>query len=103
VDELYDLLVVNRTKDLGTQLGAFDKTFVDGAVNGTATFTKVTSTISKLFDKYVVDGLVNLVGIASQGLGSLNRTLQNGVMQRYAMGIIIGVVLLIGFYFYMGQ
>ncbi len=35
VDQIYDAMFVNRTKDLGTALGAFDRTVIDGAgVNG---------------------------------------------------------------------
>ena len=35
VDQIYDALFVNRAKDLGLTLGAFDRTFIDGlCVNG---------------------------------------------------------------------
>ena len=39
VDELYDLLFVNRTKDLANRLAGFDNRVVDGAVNGSAWLT----------------------------------------------------------------
>jgi NADH-quinone oxidoreductase subunit L len=102
VDELYDALFVNRAKDLGRALGSFDHTFVDGAVNGTATTTRFTGTLSRLFDTYIVDGLVNLTGIISQYLGSLNRKLQTGIIPRYAMSMILGVIVFVGLYLITG-
>jgi NADH-quinone oxidoreductase subunit L len=102
VDELYDALFVNRAKDLGRGLGSFDHTFVDGAVNGTATTTRFTATISRLFDTYVVDGLVNLIALVSQYLGSQNRLLQSGVIPRYAMAMALGVIVFVGLYLVTG-
>jgi len=102
IDELYDALLVNRTKDLGNVLKKFDNTIVDGAVNGTATFTLGTSELSRLFDKYVVDGLVNLFGITSLWLSSLNRFIQTGLLQRYASAIVFGVLLISVIYILLG-
>ncbi len=94
IDELYDALFVNRAKDLGNLLRRFDNVFVDGAVNGTASFTLSTSGLSRLFDKHVVDGLVNLFGIVSLRLSALNRYIQTGLLQRYASAIIFGLLLI---------
>jgi NADH-quinone oxidoreductase subunit L len=100
VDELYDALFVNRAKDLGNSLNTFDHIIVDGAVNGTATTTQLSATVSRLFDTYVVDGLVNLIATVSQALASLNRVFQTGVMQRYAMVMVLGVVIFVGIYLF---
>ncbi len=73
VDELYDALFVNPTKRLGTFLW-------------------------KGFDVVVVDGIVNGVGrvieLWSKGL----RHLQTGLVHNYALSMVVGVVLIVGFY-----
>ena len=99
VDEFYDLLFVNRTKDLANACYFFDSKFVDGAVNGTAWTTRGTATVSGFFDKYVVDGLVNLIGWINMALNRVATSLQTGLIQRYALGAVFGIVVLILFYF----
>ena len=95
VDQLYDALFVNRTKDLGNACFFIDAQFVDGAVNGTAAGTRGTATVSRLFDSYVVDGLVNLVGWINLRLHALAASLQTGMVQRYALGAVFGIIVLV--------
>src|SRR6202034_4650326 len=46
VDQLYDALFVNRAKDLGLALGAFDRNVIDGVgVNGAGWLTRAVSTL----------------------------------------------------------
>jgi len=99
VDELYDALFVNRTKDLGDACFFVDSKFVDGAVNGTAATTRGTASVSGFFDKYVVDGLVNFVGWINMALNRVATSLQTGLVQRYAFGTILGIVLFILLYY----
>ncbi len=99
VDELYDALFVNRTKDLGRACFFVDSKFVDGAVNGTAATTRGTATLSRLFDTYVVDGLVNFVGWINMVLNRAVTALQTGLVQRYALGAVVGIVLFILIYY----
>jgi NADH-quinone oxidoreductase subunit L len=99
VDELYDALFVNRTKDLGKACFFIDSKFVDGAVNGTAATTRGTATVSGLFDKYVVDGLVNFVGWFNMMLNRIATSFQTGMIQRYALGAVVGIVIFILIYY----
>jgi NADH-quinone oxidoreductase subunit L len=99
VDELYDAAFVNRTKDLGNACYFIDAKFVDGAVNGTAATTRGTATVSRIFDKYVVDGLVNFVGWINMALNRLATSLQTGQVQRYALGAVIGILVVILIYY----
>jgi NADH-quinone oxidoreductase subunit L len=48
-------------------------------------------------DGKVVDGVVNGVGAGAVGLGSRLRTLQNGLIRSYALGVGVGAVLLLGY------
>ena len=98
VDEAYDALVVNRTKGLGNVLTWFDNHIVDGLVNGTATFTRITAWISGLFDLQVVDRLVNLIAEIVEFFSAAFRKLQTGMMQRYALFFVLGVIAVITLY-----
>jgi len=48
------------------------------------------------FDDYVVDGAVNGTARLTQGISSVLRRLQTGVVQNYALAIVLGVVVVIG-------
>jgi NADH-quinone oxidoreductase subunit L len=99
VDELYDALFVNRTKDLGNACFFLDSKLVDGAVNGAAATTRGTATLSSLFDKYVVDGLVNLIGWINMLLNRIATSFQTGLVQRYALAAVVGIVVFILIYY----
>jgi len=101
MDEIYDGLFVNRTKDLGTVLGAFDRGIIDGVgVNGTAWFTRATSVISIWWDTWIVDGTVRLTGALAQAFSIPVRMFQAGLVQFYALTIVIGVLVLLGYALY---
>ncbi len=95
VDEAYDALFVNRTKDLADGCWFVDAQFVDGAVNGTAATTRVTATVSRIFDKYVVDGLVNFVGWLNMALNRIATSFQTGLVQRYALAAVVGIIVFV--------
>ena len=46
-------------------------------------------------DRWLVDGLVNLAGAAPLAIGSLMRGLQGGLVQFYAVAMVLGVLILI--------
>ena len=66
VDEIYDALFVNRVKDLGSVLAAFDLGVVDGGVNGVGWFTRMSAELSRLWDTWVIDGLVNVLAFVRE-------------------------------------
>jgi len=91
VDEVYDATIVRGTMGSSRGLWAFDRTVVDGVVNGSGWLTRIAAWCSHMFDKYVVDGLVNLLAwIASEG-SLLLRRLQTGLVQNYALMMLAGV------------
>jgi NADH-quinone oxidoreductase subunit L len=99
VDELYDALFVNRIKDLSTAFGLFDAKVIDGlGVDGSAWLARAFSSISMWWDKWVVDGLVNFVGKFTQLLSAPIRMIQTGVFSSYAAFILLGLVILLGYY-----
>ena len=75
IDELYDFLFVNPCKKIGTFLW-------------------------KGFDVCVVDGVVNGIGWVVKGLASGLRYTQSGFLHNYAMIMVVGVVVIVGYYIF---
>jgi NADH-quinone oxidoreductase subunit L len=99
VDEIYDALFVNRTKDLGTWLGRFDAGIIDGlGVDGAGWLARFGSTISMWWDKWIIDGLLNLGAKVTQLFSYPVRLLQTGMFSNYAMFILVGLVVLLAYY-----
>lgn len=73
IDELYDALFVNPCK-------AFGRFCWRG------------------FDVNVVDGIVNGFGYVAKGISSGLRFTQSGLTQNYAAGMVVGVVILVGYF-----
>ncbi len=73
VDEIYEALFVNSLKGLGTGLWrGFDDFVIDGTVNGIA----------------------YLIGLISRGM----RRMQTGLVQNYAFSMVLGAVIIAGYY-----
>jgi NADH-quinone oxidoreductase subunit L len=98
VDELYDATVIRGTMASASGLWTFDRTVVDGAVNGSGWLTIFASWFSSLIDKYIVDGLVNLVGSILQESSFVFRRLQSGLIQNYALLMVFGVFAFVSLY-----
>jgi NADH-quinone oxidoreductase subunit L len=99
VDEIYDALFVNRIKDLSITLGLLDAKVIDGvAVNGTGWLTRFLSKLSMWWDQWVIDGIVNFVAKFARSLSVPIRMLQTGVFSSYAMWMILGLAVLLGYY-----
>jgi len=73
IDELYDFLFVNSCKNLGTFLW-------------------------RGFDVKVVDGIVNGVAWVSKGIGAGLKYTQSGYLHNYAVAMVVGVVVIVGYY-----
>jgi NADH-quinone oxidoreductase subunit L len=54
------------------------------------------ASVFRTLDQYVVDGLVDLVGWAPHQLGKLVRPIQNGLVQFYALAMILGLAVFLG-------
>jgi NADH-quinone oxidoreductase subunit L len=99
VDEIYDALFVNRTKDLGTALGQFDAKVIDGVgVDGTGWLARFGSTLSMWWDKWIIDGLLNFGAKLTQLLSFPIRFLQTGTFSSYALLILVGLAILLAYY-----
>ncbi len=102
VDEIYDAVFVNRTKDLALTLGAFDRVVIDGAgVNGAGWLTRVISRISMWWDTWIVDGAVRLGSRLVWLFSFPARMLQTGLLQSYLLLMVFGILGLMGYYLYL--
>jgi NADH-quinone oxidoreductase subunit L len=97
VDEFYDFLFVHRSKDLGRGLWRFDGKVVDGAVNGSALGTIKSSLGSWWWDRWIVDGLVRFTGGFIKTASWPIRLSETGLMQNYALVMVLGVLVFVGY------
>ena len=97
VDEGYDFLFVNRAKDAGTGLWKFDAAVVDGAVNGSAWTTVEGALGSGWWDRWIVDGIVKFIGGFIRTMSWPLRLIQTGYVQNYALVMILGLLIFIGY------
>jgi NADH-quinone oxidoreductase subunit L len=100
VDELYGATVISGTFAAARNLWTVDRNVVDGAVNGAGWLTVISSWFSGLTDKGVVDGLVNLVGWIVQESSQGFRRLQTGLVQNYAMVMLLGIFAFVTVYLF---
>lgn len=100
VDELYNATVISGTMSSGRGLWTFDRTVVDGAVNGSSWVTVFSAWLSGLADKVVVDGAVNLVGWSTQESSFWFRRFQTGLVQNYALLMVFGIFAFVTVYLF---
>jgi NADH-quinone oxidoreductase subunit L len=102
VDEVYDAMFVNRAKDLGLALGAFDRNVIDGAaVNGAGWLTRFVSQFSIWWDTWIVDGSVRLGAWIVYLLSFPVRMIQMGLVQGYMLFIVMGLIGVLAYYLHL--
>ena len=100
VDEFYGWAVTRRVMDAARGVFAVDANVIDGAVNGSAWMTRLTSKLTGATDKYFVDGLVNAIAAFIMRLMSpLLRAAQTGLTQNYALVMVLGLVVAVALFF----
>jgi NADH-quinone oxidoreductase subunit L len=106
VDELYGAIFVRGLAlGGGSALFANDRLVIDGGdgevrmglgVNGAAWWVRdVFARLSNFWDRWVVDGAVNLTAFVLDNLSYAVRAVQSGLVQNYALSMLIGIFLLI--------
>ncbi len=106
VDEVYaKVFVRGLALGGGAALHTNDRFVIDGGdgelgpglgVNGLAWAVRdILARASNLWDRYVVDGAVTLAAFALDNLSYALRAMQNGLVQSYALSMLIGLFLLI--------
>ena len=99
VDEIYGKIFVDgMAKGGGTALGKFDSSVIDGGVNGTAWMTRFGSTLSIWWDTWIIDGAVRASASGVKITSYPVRLLQTGLVQGYALMIVVGVLIFLSYY-----
>jgi NADH-quinone oxidoreductase subunit L len=99
VDEIYDFLFVNGLgKAGGRVLGAFDRNVVDRGVNGAGWLTRFSSRFSMWWDTWIIDGAVRFSSLVVRTLSYPACLLETGRLQSYALAIVFGVAVFLGYY-----
>jgi len=95
IDDFYWKGIVRPIRD-DVSSGVYwnDRHVIDGVVNGTAAFTKVLARGVNWFDEHVIDGAVNGLANIAGFTGGLLRYIQSGNVQRYAVFLFTGIVVL---------
>ena len=78
-------------------LWSIDGRFVDGAVNGSAWATLKSADGSGWWDRWIVDGAVRFIGGFVKTFSWPVRLIQTGRVQNYALLMILGVFVFIGY------
>ena len=71
---------------------------IDGGVNGSAWLTRFTSTLSIWWDTWVIDGSVRAGAFGVKVASYPVRLLQTGLVQSYALMIVVGVLIFMSYY-----
>jgi len=95
IDEFYDVMIVQRTRQWGRVLYSFDQKIIDGVVNFFGLFGRAIGNIEGMIDTFIVDGMVNGVANGIGALGKILRRTQTGRLQTYLAGSIVGVITLV--------
>src|SRR5947209_11100960 len=108
VDEGYDYVFTGRRKLGDVRLGVmglgeasswFDAHVIDGAVNAAGWITRLSARISSWWDKWIIDGIgVNGPAILARMLSYPTRLLQWGLVQWYALVMVVGLVGFVAYY-----
>jgi NADH-quinone oxidoreductase subunit L len=95
LDDLY-LRGVVRPVQYPLSAGVYwtNQRILDGGVNGAAWLTRKLGLGVDVVDRRAIDGAVNGVGQLTRGSGGLLRYIQSGNVQRYAVFLFVGVVIL---------
>ncbi|MCW5893431.1 MAG: NADH-quinone oxidoreductase subunit L [bacterium] len=97
LDALYARAVVPAVLAAAAGAARFDRTVLDGVVDGTAALVRGLAGASGWLDRVVVDGAVDGVATLTRRLGDRARALQTGAISTYlfvvALGVLGGVVL----------
>jgi NADH-quinone oxidoreductase subunit L len=99
VDEFYNKVFVRGlTMGGGTAMSWVDQEVIDGGVNGSAWLTRLTSTLSIWWDTWIIDGAVRAGSFGVKVLSYPVRLLQTGLVQAYALSILLGMLIFLSYY-----
>jgi NADH-quinone oxidoreductase subunit L len=95
LDDVYWKWIIRPIRDPAAAFVYWtNQTILDGAVNGAGSLTKAWSRAIAWFDRTVIDGAVNGAAHIAGFTGGVLRYIQSGNVQRYAVVLFAGVLIL---------
>lgn len=92
IDDLYNFVFVKGTIGLGYAVAWFDRTIIDGFVNGVAWATRKLGDFVGEFDFGIIDGAVNGIAGAFVAGSRVFRRAQTGSFGSYALVLFLGLL-----------
>jgi NADH-quinone oxidoreductase subunit L len=97
LDTFYEKFIGKAVIKLSLITESTDRKWIDGAIHATA-FTNVAfAHFIAWFDKVFIDGFVNGMATFVSGIGSFTRSFQGGKIQRYIFWALVGLIIFIIF------
>jgi NADH-quinone oxidoreductase subunit L len=93
-DELYNGVFVQPTHFVARRVSQFDKNVLDWLIDRTAVVVRSVASFDDLLDRFLVDGIVNAIARWTHRIAIWLRTFQSGLLRRYVMLIVVGLVAL---------
>jgi len=97
-DELYNIIFVRFSLWLSRASAWFDRTVINGVVDGVGRFGYWLSHVSARFDSRFIDGIVNGLGSLANKAGGALRLVQTGQGQTYLLVALLTVLLLLALF-----
>jgi NADH-quinone oxidoreductase subunit L len=94
-DSFYDSIFVKPTLNFAHSLHTFDSKIVDNSVNYLAKFQVVFSQIIAWFDRSFIDGIPNGSATIVGSVGRITQSFQNGKVQWYFVAAFLGILTMI--------
>jgi NADH-quinone oxidoreductase subunit L len=95
LDAAYEKFIGKAFIKISSITEATDRKWIDGALHATAYTQVAFSHIIAWFDKVFIDGFVNGMATFSSGIGSFTRSFQGGKIQRYIFWALVGLIIFI--------
>ncbi len=99
VGEAYNAAFVDGfAKGGGQKMADFDLAVIDGGVNGAGWLTRFSSRLTIWWDTWIIDGAVRLTGFFVKFSSYPVRMVQTGLVQNYALVLVLGIVVILGYF-----
>ena len=93
-NKIYNAIIVKPVLALGTAAFWFDRTIIDGIINGSAKLWLALAKAAAWFDEHIIDGFLKLLALLAQSLGNFIRRFQGGKVQYYLFSMLVIVLVL---------
>jgi len=94
-DSLYNKVVVMPMLKLSNRIQTLDQKWIDGLLHLTAYSQVAIAHFMSWWDRSVIDGSVNGLAIVAKGTGSITRSFSSGKIQTYILWSMLGLIIFI--------